>query len=67
MGAHPKRKISKARKNERRSHIKKAEIPALVQCSQCQNMKMPHQACPTCGTYDGREVISLKEPKKKSE
>ncbi len=65
MGAHPKRKISKARKNERRSHIKVAEFPVLVECAQCNSMKLPHNACPTCGTYKGREVIDLKAPKKK--
>ncbi len=67
MGAHPKRKTSKARKNERRSHIKVAELPTLVECSQCSNMKLPHNACPTCGTYKGREVIDLSAPGKKPE
>jgi large subunit ribosomal protein L32 len=67
MGAHPKRKTAKARKNERRSHIKVAELTDLVECPQCHSMKMPHRACPTCGTYKGREVIDLKEPTKKSD
>lgn len=67
MGAHPKRKTSKARKNERRSHIKVAELPVLVGCSQCNSMKLPHNVCPACGTYKGREVIDLKKPKKKPE
>ena len=67
MGALPKRKTSKARKNERRSHIKVAEMPGLVECSECHNLKMPHQVCPNCGTYNGRQVIELKEPKKKTE
>ena len=41
---------------------RKAPVPEL--CPQCHNPKMPHQACPTCGTYNGREVIKLKEKKK---
>jgi hypothetical protein len=26
---------------------------------------MPHRDCPTCGTYNGREVIKIKTPKGK--
>jgi hypothetical protein len=26
---------------------------------------MPHHACPVCGTYNGREVIQIKEKKAK--
>lgn len=67
MGAQPKRKTSKARKNIRRSHIKVASLNSLVACSQCNAMKLSHQTCPTCGTYNGREVIAMKAPEKKSE
>ncbi|MBN1370245.1 MAG: 50S ribosomal protein L32 [Dehalococcoidaceae bacterium] len=67
MGAHPKRKTAKARKNERRSHIKTGATPAVIECPECHSMKAPHQVCPTCGTYNGREVIALKEPKTKTE
>jgi len=28
---------------------------------------MPHCACPTCGTYEGRQVIKLKDKKSKKE
>lgn len=65
MGALPKRKISKARKNIRRSHTKVAKLPNLVECNQCSSRKLPHAACPNCGTYNGREAIPVKEPKKK--
>ncbi|MDD4635702.1 MAG: 50S ribosomal protein L32 [Dehalococcoidales bacterium] len=67
MGALPKRKTSKARKNERRSHIKTAEMPTLVECPECHTMRLPHNACPVCGTYKGREVIEIKQPKSKTE
>jgi hypothetical protein len=26
---------------------------------------MPHHACPVCGTYNGREVVKIKEKKTK--
>ncbi len=38
--------------------------PALEACPQCHSPKMPHHACPTCGTYNGRDVIKIKEKKK---
>ena len=28
-------------------------------CPQCKSPKLPHRACPKCGTYKGREVIVL--------
>ena len=63
MGALPKRKKSKSRHDQRLSH--NAEKPkALVECPQCHTLIMPHRACPTCGTYNGREVIKIKTPKK---
>ena len=66
MGALPKRKLSKARRGQRRSHDSLTP-PALVNCPQCNSPKLPYRSCPTCGTYDGREVIEPKTPKKKGE
>ena len=66
MGALPKRKISKARRGQRRSHDSLTP-PALVNCPQCNSPKPPHQVCPVCGTYDGREVVEIKTSKKKAE
>jgi large subunit ribosomal protein L32 len=37
----------------------------MIECSRCHSLKLSHQVCPTCGTYDGREVIEVKSPKKK--
>lgn len=61
----PKRKTAKARQGKRRQHLKLAP-PPLVDCPQCHTPKLPHHVCPTCGSYDGREVIEMKTPKKKS-
>ena len=57
MGALPKRKTSKARRNKRRGQDKVIG-PSLVECSRCRNPKLSHHVCPTCGTYNGREVFA---------
>ncbi|MGE5415912.1 MAG: 50S ribosomal protein L32 [Acidobacteriota bacterium] len=54
----PKRRHSKARKNMRRSEWSKMASPALVECPQCHELKMPHHVCLKCGFYKGKEVIS---------
>ena len=64
MAPLPKRKIAHARQGERRSHFK-LEAKALMNCPQCNTPKLPHHACPTCGSYNGREAVAVKSPKKK--
>ncbi len=60
----PKRKYPKARRGDRRSHL--AIVPqALQSCPQCHSPKLPHLACPSCGTYKAEEVIKIRTPKKK--
>lgn len=41
--AHPKRKISKTRRDKRRTHYK-AEAPALSVCPQTGEVKLAHRA-----------------------
>jgi large subunit ribosomal protein L32 len=65
MGALPKRRLSRARQGSRLAHT--ARNPqAMELCPQCHSAMMPHHACPTCGTYNGREVITIKEKKKET-
>ncbi|MFH1002987.1 MAG: 50S ribosomal protein L32 [Chloroflexota bacterium] len=64
MGPLPKRKYAKARQGERRAHLA-LKAKSLVDCPQCHSPRLPHHVCPTCGTYDGREVIKIEGPKKK--
>ena len=54
----PKRKVSKARRDKRRSSVWKLDAPALSKCTQCGELKAPHKVCLNCGYYKGREVIS---------
>lgn len=54
----PKNKVSKQRRNKRRTHYK-LTAPGLVSCPQCHNLKMPHRVCKECGYYNGKEVIKV--------
>ena len=56
----PQRKISKARKGKRRSHLA-IRTPSLSPCPQCKQPRMPHRICPNCGHYRGRTVVDMEE------
>lgn len=58
--AQPKRKHSKSRTNKRRSAYK-LTAPALVACPRCHQLMKPHHVCPTCGFYNGKEIVEIKE------
>jgi large subunit ribosomal protein L32 len=64
MGPLPKRKLSKGRRDRRRSH-NALESSNLVQCSNCGEMRLPHTVCPKCGHYQGKEVVAIEKDKKK--
>jgi large subunit ribosomal protein L32 len=53
---HPKRKISKQRRDKRRTHDK-AEVPTLSSCSNCGATVKYHRVCPECGHYRGKQAI----------
>ncbi|HSJ17485.1 MAG TPA: 50S ribosomal protein L32 [Solirubrobacterales bacterium] len=59
----PKKRTSSARRDSRRSQHRAAS-PRLNECPQCHSPRLPHRACPVCGTYAGREVVrhELGEP-----
>lgn len=56
MGAVPKSRISKGRRNRRRSHHA-LKLRALIECPHCRAKKLPHRVCLACGTYRGVQVI----------
>ncbi len=53
----PKRKISKTRRDNRRSHHA-LKAPNVVECPECKEPRMSHRACPSCGSYNGRKVLA---------
>ena len=58
--ANPKHRTSKSKRDMRRSHDK-LTAPNVSTCPQCGETKLPHHACPNCGSYKGRTVIETKE------
>ncbi|MCX5833428.1 MAG: 50S ribosomal protein L32 [Deltaproteobacteria bacterium] len=56
----PVKRHSKSRRDKRRSHDF-LKFPATSVCPQCNEPKMPHHACPSCGSYKGREVINVEK------
>ncbi len=61
----PKRRHSNQRTRLRRTHYK-LHAPTIVECPRCHEMAMPHNACASCGYYDGRLVMTIKEKQKKA-
>ena len=58
----PFRKVSKTRRDMRRTHYK-VKANGLVECSNCKEMIRPHRVCPECGYYKGKEVVKKEEAK----
>ena len=54
----PKRKTSKARMRTRKA-ANRWHAPLLNRCSQCGSAVKSHHACPSCGYYRGRQVLTI--------
>lgn len=61
MGALPKIRVSKTRRDRRRAHYLRVKMGNMVPCPQCHSFRLAHHVCPNCGTYKGVEVIEVKE------
>jgi large subunit ribosomal protein L32 len=57
VGALPKKKVSRRRRDNRRAHIR-LTAPAVVPCPNCRYLIPNYQACPNCGQYRGRQVLT---------
>ena len=62
----PKRRKSKSRKRTSRSNWKATPI-SLSKCSNCGSLIKPHNVCPFCGYYKGKQVIQIKVKESKKE
>jgi len=60
----PKRRHSNTRTAKRRTHWK-LEKKSLSKCTNCGRSIIPHRVCAHCGHYKGRQVVQVKEKKRK--
>ena len=57
----PKSKLSKARRDKRRSSVWKLTAPTLVKCAHCGEYTVPHRVCSNCGRYGNKVVVEKTE------
>jgi large subunit ribosomal protein L32 len=53
----PFRRTSKTAKRKRRTHFK-LQVPGMIECPRCGEMKMAHRVCPSCGYYKNKVVVN---------
>lgn len=58
----PKRKKSKARRNNRRSHQHLSKLQ-VQKCPRCRSPKLTHRVCASCGYIRDVEVVRIEEAK----
>ena len=54
----PKRKMSKMRLRTRKA-ANRFHAAQLSKCGQCGSSIPSHRACPSCGYYKGRQVLTI--------
>lgn len=60
MAIAPPRRISKTRKRKRRTHFK-LDVPGMMLCPNCGEVKLSHHVCKACGFYDGQQVLNVEK------
>lgn len=61
----PKKKVSRSRTKRRHAAWQRVNLVRISQkyapstCSNCGKAKLSHRACPHCGFYNGKQVISI--------
>jgi large subunit ribosomal protein L32 len=63
VGPLPKRKVSRRRRGNRRSHDA-LTLNHLVLCETCGEYHIAHRVCPKCGSYRGETVMQATEGSK---
>ncbi|MFZ2657537.1 MAG: 50S ribosomal protein L32 [Victivallales bacterium] len=56
----PKRKMSKMKKRQRHGANRCKGVQG-TNCTVCGGAVKPHRVCPSCGTYKGKQVITVSE------
>ena len=56
--AMPKRKVSKMKRRQRQAHNRYEGVQATF-CTNCGEPAAPHTVCKHCGTYKGKQVLTV--------
>ena len=56
----PKRKTTRAKRDQRRANHDRVTAPQTIACPKCGDRMIPHRVCPECGHYKGREIVAKK-------
>ena len=65
----PKKKVSKVQTRKRHSTWKSINLKRLAQkyqtakCPNCGANRLNHRVCPSCGYYNGKQVLIIKAKK----
>ena len=54
----PKKKVSKARRDKRRSNVWKLDLPGMLKCPKCGEFNLAHRVCKACGFYKDEVVVA---------
>ncbi|MCL1935881.1 MAG: 50S ribosomal protein L32 [Defluviitaleaceae bacterium] len=55
----PKGKVSRSRSRMKTASAWKVAVPTLSSCSKCGELKPPHVACKSCGSYKKQTVLNI--------
>ncbi len=58
--ANPTSRHTRSRTGKRRANWKLSS-PTLNLCPECQEPKLPHRVCMSCGTYNGKKILEVIE------
>lgn len=56
----PTSKHTRSRRDKRRANWK-ISAPGITLCPDCQEPKLPHRVCMSCGTYNGKKILEVVE------
>lgn len=55
----PKRRTSRAKRDQRRAQHDRITAPNVISCPNCGDVMVAHRVCPSCGHYKGRQVKQM--------
>jgi large subunit ribosomal protein L32 len=57
----PKKQTSKSKgKIRKNANFAKKSLTGLIECQECGEKKLPHQACQNCGYYKDEQIVKDK-------